>query len=181
MAETENKKDVTTQKKKFYKKRGFWIVIAILAVIGIASPKTPDQTNANSDTSKQAGTETPVATPEASPATPVETKPVEPVVPTEHKSALAKADSYANRMNMSKRGVYDQLISEYGEQFKPEAAQYAIDNVKADWNANALAKAKSYQDRMHMSPASIRDQLISDYGEKFTPTEADYAIQRLGS
>lgn len=82
-------------------------------------------------------------------------------------------------MNMSKMGIYDQLISEYGEKFSPEAAQYAIDNLKADWNANALAKAKSYQESMAMSPEAIRDQLISEHGEKFTPEEADYAIQNL--
>ena len=82
-------------------------------------------------------------------------------------------------MHMSKRGVYDQLVSEYGEKFSAAAAQYAIDNVKADWNANALAKAKTYQDTMNMSPAGIHDQLTSAYGEKFTQSEADYAIQHL--
>lgn len=30
---------------------------------------------------------------------------------------------------MSKSGVYDQLVSEYGEQFTPQEAQYAIDNL----------------------------------------------------
>lgn len=100
-------------------------------------------------------------------------------VPAEYKSALNKAASYANTMHMSKRGVYDQLVSEYGEKFSAAAAQYAIDNVKADWNANALAKAKTYQDTMNMSPAGIHDQLTSAYGEKFTQSEADYAIQHL--
>lgn len=100
-------------------------------------------------------------------------------VPTEYKSALNKATTYANTMNMSKKGVYDQLVSSYGEKFTPEAAQYAIDNVKADWNANALAKAKTYQDTMNMSPASIRSQLTSAYGEKFTEAEASYAIEHL--
>lgn len=99
--------------------------------------------------------------------------------PVEYKSALNKAESYANGMNMSKKGVYDQLVSKYGEQFSAEAAQYAIDNVVADWNANALAKAKSYQDDMSMSPAAIHDQLTSSYGEQFTQAEADYAIQHL--
>ena len=80
---------------------------------------------------------------------------------------------------MSKRGIYDQLTSEYGEKFSAEAAQYAIDNVKVDWNANALAKAKNYQNTMNMSPAAIHDQLTSEYGEKFTQAEADYAIQHL--
>ena len=82
-------------------------------------------------------------------------------------------------MHMSKKGVYNQLVSEYGEKFSPEAAQYGVDNVKADWNANALAKAKTYQDTMNMSPAAIRNQLTSDAGEKFTEAEADYAIQHL--
>ena len=82
-------------------------------------------------------------------------------------------------MHMSKQGIYDQLTSEYGEQFSPEAAQYAVDNMQADWNANALEKAKSYQEQMSMSPEAIRDQLTSDSGEKFTQEEADYAIANL--
>lgn len=102
-----------------------------------------------------------------------------PSIPTEYKSALNKATTYANTMDMSKKGVYDQLVSEYGEKFSAEAAQYAVDNVKADWNANALAKAKTYQDKMDMSPAAVRDQLTSEFGEKFTQSEADYAIQHL--
>ncbi len=100
-------------------------------------------------------------------------------VPAEYKSAVKKADSYANTMHMSKRGVYNQLTSDYGEKFSKEAAQYAVDNVKADWNANALAKAKSYQETQSMSPNAIHAQLISEYGEKFTKAEADYAIQHL--
>lgn len=100
-------------------------------------------------------------------------------VPREYKSALNKAFSYANTMHMSKRGVYDQLVSEYGEKFSVEAAQYAIDNVEVDWNANALVKANNYQATMDMSPSAIYDQLISEYGEKFTKEEAEYALQNL--
>lgn len=102
-------------------------------------------------------------------------------IPAEYKSALNKANTYANTMHMSKQGVYDQLISEYGEKFSTEAAQYAIENINANWNANALAKAKTYQDTMNMSPAAIHDQLSSEYGEKFTQSETDYAIQHLNN
>lgn len=100
-------------------------------------------------------------------------------LPTEYKSALNKAYAYSEKMAMSKMGLYDQLTSEYGEKFSAEAAQYAIDNVKADWNANALTKARNYQESMSMSPEAIREQLTSEYGEKFTSEEADYAIQNL--
>ena len=82
-------------------------------------------------------------------------------------------------MYMSKQGLYDQLTSEYGEKFSVEAAQYAVDNLNADYNYNALQKAKSYQETMAMSPEAIRDQLTSEYGEKFTQEEADYAIANL--
>ena len=80
---------------------------------------------------------------------------------------------------MSKKGVYDQLTSEYGEKFSAEEAQYAIDHVEVDWNANALEKAKSYQESMNMSSSAIYDQLISEYGEKFTKEEAQYAVDNL--
>lgn len=32
-------------------------------------------------------------------------------------------------MSMSDSAIYDQLISDYGEKFTPEEAQYAIDNL----------------------------------------------------
>ena len=82
-------------------------------------------------------------------------------------------------MAMSKAGLYDQLTSEYGEKFTEEAAQYAIDNLEADWKELALKSAQSYQETMAMSPAAIYDQLISEYGEKFTEEEAQYAIDNL--
>jgi hypothetical protein len=163
--------------KKFYKKWWFWAIIIILAIA--FAPKDSSENAAKSSDTKST-TATAIQTPDATQAKPQEEPKVqEPAVPAEYKSALAKATSYANTMHMSKQGVYNQLTSEYGEKFAPEAAQYAIDNVKADWNANALAKAKDYQDSMHMSPAAIHDQLTSEYGEKFTQAEADYAIQHL--
>lgn len=97
----------------------------------------------------------------------------------EYQNALKKAESYSNTMHMSKQAIYDQLISQYGENFPQDAAQYAIDNIVADWNANALEKAKSYQQTMSMSKNAIYNQLISQYGEKFTEAEAQYAIDNL--
>lgn len=158
----------------WFKRHPILTVILILVVIGMfgsagskKETSTPSSTTENSST-----TNTQTNTKEEQPT-------AAPKVPTEYRSALNKATTYANTMHMSKKGVYNQLVSEYGEKFSPEAAQYGIDNVKADWNANALAKAKTYQDTMSMSPAAIRNQLISDAGEKFTEAEADYAIQNL--
>lgn len=98
---------------------------------------------------------------------------------TEEKNALAKAELYSETMYMSKQGIYDQLVSSYGEGFSKEAAQYAIDNIEADWNKNALEKAKTYRDTMNMSKKKIYEQLKSKYGEKFTKKQAQYAIDHL--
>lgn len=156
------------EKKAFYKKWWFWLIVVFI-IIGVAGNggnsenienkednKTIEETKQNDEQIKE-----------------------EPSIPAEYRSALNKAQSYSDLMHMSKAGIYDQLTSEYGEQFSAEAAQYAIDNVTADWNANALEKAKSYQEDMNMSPNAIYDQLISEYGEQFTPEEAQYAIDNL--
>ena len=153
------------KKKPIYKKWWFWLIIIII-VIGIGSSQ-----NGNTNTITTAGMNTA--------QTPAQTEQEENSVPKEYQNALKKAESYSELMHMSKQGIYDQLTSEYGEKFPEDAAQYAIDNMKADWKANALAKAKSYQETMNMSKSAIYDQLISEYGEKFTKEEAQYAIDNL--
>ena len=99
--------------------------------------------------------------------------------PKEYKKALKKAQRYSDNLHMSKAGIYDQLTSEYGENMSKEAAQYAIDNIEADWEENALKNAESYANRSHMSKAGVYDQLISEYGEQFTDDEAQYAIDNV--
>lgn len=100
-------------------------------------------------------------------------------VPADFQAALRSAESYSETMHMSKEGIRAQLTSDVADKFSAEAAEYAVENVKADWNANALAAAKSYQETMSMSPEAIRDQLTSDVADKFTSEQADYAVQHL--
>lgn len=95
----------------------------------------------------------------------------------ECEAALKKAEAYSGVKNMSKWGIHNWLTSK-PNLFSLEAAQYAVDNMKADWNANALEKAKSYQKTMSMSPEAIRSQLTSSI-EGFTEEEADYAVSHL--
>lgn len=152
--------------RPWFKKKRFIIpalVVGLIIVISILNAGNKSTDQASTVVSTTAPAETSAA----------------PAVPAENASALVKAQTYSDTMQMSKAGLYDQLTSPAGEQFSATAAQYAVDNVKADWNANALAKAKMYQETMSMSPAAIHDQLASQAGEKFTATEADYAIQHL--
>ena len=104
---------------------------------------------------------------------------VKKAVSQEFKNALSKAQTYSDLMHMSKARLYDQLTSEYGEKFPEDAAKYAIDNVKADWNKNALKTAEAYYKNMAMSKDAIYMQLTSEYGEKFTEEQAQYAVDHL--
>lgn len=93
--------------------------------------------------------------------------------PREHQNALQKAYDYLDYSPFSKSGLYDQLVY---EKFPKEAAQFAIDNIEVDWNAQALAKAKDYLEYSSFSNQRLYDQLV--YGG-FTAEEAQYAINNL--
>ena len=172
-------------KKPFYKRWWFIAIVSIVVIAAIgqaleegktsgskSAPQTQSAPEAKAAPQDQSAPET------AAPAA-VPTPEAEPKVPREYQNALESAKSYSNVMHMSKKGIYNQLISPYADKFPAEAAQYAVDNLQADYNANALAKAKEYQETMHMSSQAIRDQLTSEYGEKFTASEADYAVAHL--
>lgn len=158
-------------KKPIYK-RPWFIVVAFFIIVGAIGSGAGSSTTTTTD-SGTSGTVQEVSDKETTKEVATES------VPTEYKSALKKAEVYAGTMDMSKAKIYDQLTSEYGEKFPAEAAQYAIDNIEADWKENALKKAKTYQESMSMSTSKIYDQLTSDYGEKFTAEEAQYAIDNL--
>lgn len=164
-------------KKPFYKKVWFW-VLALIIIGAMGSGDSNDPTSPAENEQEISQNQKTEDNDPVKEDVPVAEK-VEESVPTEYKSALKKAKTYSDMMNMSKAGIYDQLTSEYGEKFSQEAAQYAIDNVKADWKENALKKAKTYQDTMSMSPSAVYDQLVSEYGEKFTAEEAQYAVDNL--
>lgn len=104
--------------------------------------------------------------------------PAVPAVPSDFYQALEDARSYSSLLHMSRQGIYNQLVSEYGEGHSAAAAQYAIDNLQADYNYNALQSARTYQE-MGMTPEEIREQLVSSYGEGFTESEANYAVSYL--
>lgn len=177
--------------KKAIYKRPWFIVLAIIIILGtvgessyedstVANNKNISEVEQNQDKeiSNNQGEEKDVLVKENEEKVEEKEEKVEEV-PKEYKSALRKAKVYSDTMSMSKEGLYDQLTSEYGEKFSDEAAQYAMDNLEADWNKNALKKAKTYSDTMSMSKAGLYDQLTSEYGEKFTEEEAKYAVDNL--
>lgn len=91
---------------------------------------------------------------------------------------VKKAESYSRNFNMSKKKLYNQLTSEYGESFTEEEANYAIEHANIDWKKNALEKAKAYK-KKEMLNYDIFTKLSSQSGDQFTEEEAQYAINHI--
>lgn len=159
---------------------GIIVFFSIVSGIGSAANTASHSltTPAAAPSSAAAPAKAAAPTKASSPA-PVTKAPAAPVVPAEYLNALTQAKSYDSTAHLSKKGLLKQLTSSYGGQFPKKAAEYAVKNVGADWNANALAQAKDYEQTAHLSNASLHDQLVSAYGGQFTESQADYAIKHL--
>lgn len=128
--------------KKAIYKRPWFIILAIIIIIGaVGGSSYEDSTVANNETiseveqnqdkeiSNNQGGEKDVLVKENEEKVEEKEEKVEEEVPKEYKSALKKAKVYQETMAMSPSAIYDQLVSEYGEKFTEEEAQYAVDNL----------------------------------------------------
>lgn len=142
---------------------------------------TTEQKNTTKDTTKEDSTTEEVTkdkttTEEVTTEAP-ETEEKKSEATREQKAALGKAKTYSEMMHMSKQGIVNQLTSEI-EGFSQQDAQYAVDNLKADFKENALKKAETYAKTQNMSNDAIYNQLTSSI-EGFTAEEAQYAVDNL--
>jgi hypothetical protein len=106
--------------------------------------------------------------------------PPKPTMTVAQEEALEAAESYLDSGHFSKKGLFDQLTSEYGEGFAKKDVTFALNHVKADYNAEAREAAESYLDSGHFSHNSLMDQLTSEYGEQFTEAQAAQAVKSVG-
>ncbi|MCM3396801.1 Ltp family lipoprotein [Oceanobacillus profundus] len=170
------------------------LVAITLAACGETEPETEDAADQEeaeveevvAETDKEESVENVDATEtvEEETETEVEEAEVEEVAPAddvsrEHQNALKAAQNYIDMMGFSEKGLFEQLTSEYGDQYPEDAAQYAIENVEVDYNEEALESAESYQELMPMSDQELLDQLTSEYGDQYTEEQAQYALDNL--
>lgn len=88
------------------------------------------------------------------------------------------AVTYNTSLHLSKQGLYEHLLNYDKMKITEEEAQYAVDNIDADFKENAVKTAKAYKSYMGMSGQEIYDMLRSDV-DKFTTEEARYAIEHM--
>lgn len=163
----------TPEEKPVYKKVWFWVVIAVVAILVFAA-------TAGSNIKMPISVpkiETAAISQQLNKMKKTIKAPKKPANPDSdnHKAALAQAQDYSELLYKSKQGIYDRLTSV--DKFTPEAAQYAVDNLKADDNAAAHARAKDYLETVHESKEGIYYELTSE--DKFTPNVAQHAVDSL--
>lgn len=156
-------------KKPFYKKWWFWLIVAFF-VIGVIGSAGSDDVSAT-DNSLPANTE--VVTENSTPVVD-QTKDDAPKLTTGQKNALRSADTYLSVAAFSYDGLIQQL--EF-EGYSTEEATYAADNCGADWNEQAAKSAKAYLRVSSFSRNGLIDQLIF---EGFTREQAEYGVSQNG-
>lgn len=110
------------------------------------------------------------------------TTPAAPAMSGAEQQAVESAQSYLNLgSGFSEAGLLKQLTSSYGAGFTAANAQFAINYLNPDWDAQAVLSAKSYLALgQGFSSAGLIQQLTSSYGAGFTQAQAEYAVSKVG-
>jgi hypothetical protein len=75
--------------------------------------------------------------------------------------------------------LLNQLTSSAGNSFSQSDAQFAINDLSPNWDAQAVDAAKGYLQLGGFSSTSLAQQLTSDDGNGFTAAQADYAVAQV--
>jgi hypothetical protein len=101
--------------------------------------------------------------------------------PNWDQQAVDAASGYLSEgQGFSEQGLLQQLTSSAGDGFTEAQAEYAINSVHPDWDAQAVDAAKGYMQMGGFSQASLIQQLTSSYGAGFTQAQAEYAASQVG-
>ena len=120
-------------------------------------------------------------TPAAAAATQAPTTPAAPAMTASQQQAVDAAQNYLSMgQGFSQYSLTRQLTSSYGSGFSLADAQFAINYLNPDWNAQAVEAAQGYMKMGGFSAASLTQQLTSDSGNGFTEAQAAYAVAKVG-
>lgn len=98
---------------------------------------------------------------------------------TDGDSALIYARTALGQGHYSETELKKHLTSPYGEVYTEKAAQYALDNIDADWNQEALESAESYLRHGNYSYDGLHHQLSSPSADDYTDAQARFAVDNV--
>ena len=102
---------------------------------------------------------------------------------TEGKNAYRAAKNYLDYMAFSKKGLIQQLSSEYGDGYPKKVAEKAVNALEKeediDWTEEAKEAAQNYLNTMSFSKDGLIQQLESEYGDQFTHEQAVKAVEAV--
>jgi host cell surface-exposed lipoprotein len=81
----------------------------------------------------------------------------------------------------SRRGLIDQLSSEYGNKFSIGDATVVVDSLNSDWSEQAARSAAAYLKMSGFSCRGLIEQLSSEHGNKYTVEQATYGAKQAGA
>ena len=100
----------------------------------------------------------------------------------EQKNAYQAAKDYLDFSAFSRKGLINQLSSEYGSNYPKKVATFVVDLLETegavDWYEQAERAAKEYLDFSSFSKAELIQQLESEYGSQFTHDQAVKGVER---
>jgi hypothetical protein len=88
--------------------------------------------------------------------------------------AVKSAQGYLDMAGFSRKALIDQLAY---EEFGQADAEFAVDYIAPDWNAEAAESAQGYLDMGGFSRQGLIDQLIY---EGFSQAQAEYGVKAVG-
>lgn len=97
------------------------------------------------------------------------------------KNAARSARQYLSMTGFSRKGLIDQLSSNYGDGYAIADATAAVDSLEIDWNENAAKSAAQYLSMSGFSCSGLVEQLSSSYGDKYTESQARYGAEKAGA
>jgi hypothetical protein len=108
--------------------------------------------------------------------------PTAPAMSAAEQQAITSAQDYLNLgSGFSYQSLLNQLTSGYGSGFSTSDAEFAINYLKPDWDAQAVEAAQGYLKLgTGFSRSSLIQQLTSSYGNGFTEAQAEYAVSKVG-
>jgi hypothetical protein len=121
------------------------------------------------------------AAPAPTQAPPAPSTPSTPAMTPTQQQAVAAAQEYlTGGEGFSAEGLLQQLTSSYGNGFTRADAQFAINYLNPNWDAQAVEAAQGYMTtEPGWSQSGLEQQLTSTYGSGFTQAQAVYAVDKV--